>query len=54
MNPEKLKKLQAQVALVRIGGKGKIISNNKFKVNLHDFMFISENFLIFKTFCIIF
>lgn len=26
MNPERLKKLQAQVAQVRIGGKGELIS----------------------------
>lgn len=33
MNPEKLKKLQAQAELVRIGGKGKKSARNNLKLS---------------------
>lgn len=33
MNPEKLKKLQAQAELVRIGGKGMESDSNKWKIS---------------------
>lgn len=38
MNPEKLKKLQAQAAQVRIGGKGIKLARNNVKIS-EKFMF---------------
>lgn len=35
MNPEKLKKLQAQAALVRIGGKGEYSNQRRFSSKKH-------------------
>lgn len=48
MNPEKLKKLQAQAAQVRIGGKGKESAWNNVEKCQKKFHCFGQHFLLWK------